>query len=39
VAQVEQGENGRFLERIYAWRFSFFDNDEGKITHVGILDE
>jgi cell wall-associated NlpC family hydrolase len=35
--QAGQGESVGFLEETKAGDLAFFDNDEGKITHVGIL--
>jgi cell wall-associated NlpC family hydrolase len=35
--QAEQGEPLAFLSQAQMGDLAFFDNDEGKITHVGIL--
>lgn len=35
--QAEQGELVGFLQEAQAGDLAFFDNDEGKITHVGIM--
>lgn len=35
--QAEQGEALSFVEEAVAGSLAFFDNEEGKITHVGIL--
>jgi cell wall-associated NlpC family hydrolase len=35
--QASQGESVGFLEETKVGDLAFFDNDEGKITHVGIL--
>ena len=35
--QAEQGESVGFLSESIAGDVAFFDNEEGKITHVGIL--
>lgn len=35
--QAEQGESVHLLDEGLAGDLAFFDNDEGKITHVGIL--
>ena len=35
--QATQGEAVGFLEEVKTGDLAFFDNEEGKITHVGIL--
>lgn len=35
--QAEQGESIGFLQEVKCGDLAFFDNDEGRITHVGIL--
>ena len=35
--QAKLGEGYSFIEEAEAGDIAFFDNDEGKITHVGIL--
>jgi gamma-D-glutamyl-L-lysine dipeptidyl-peptidase len=35
--QADQGETLAFLEETHGGDLAFFDNEEGKITHVGIL--
>ena len=35
--QAEQGEVVGFLQQAKCGDLAFFDNDEGRITHVGIL--
>jgi hypothetical protein len=35
--QAEQGETVDFLESATVGDLAFFDNDEGKITHVGLM--
>jgi cell wall-associated NlpC family hydrolase len=35
--QVEQGELVGFLQEAIAGDLAFFDNEEGRITHVGIM--
>ncbi len=35
--QAEQGEQVDFLQHAHKGDLAFFDNDEGKIVHVGIL--
>ena len=37
--QAEQGETLSFVEEAEAGDLAFFDNDEGKIVHVGIVME
>lgn len=35
--QAEQGSTLSFLEEVQTGDLAFFDNDEGRITHVGIM--
>jgi cell wall-associated NlpC family hydrolase len=35
--QVEQGELVGFLQEAISGDLAFFDNEEGRITHVGIM--
>jgi cell wall-associated NlpC family hydrolase len=35
--QAEQGSVVNFLQEIKPGDLAFFDNDEGRITHVGII--
>ncbi|MDQ6901949.1 MAG: C40 family peptidase [Bacteroidota bacterium] len=35
--QAEKGEAVNFLQEAHCGDLAFFDNDEGKITHVGLL--
>jgi cell wall-associated NlpC family hydrolase len=35
--QAEEGEVVNFLQEAQAGDLAFFDNEEGRITHVGIL--
>jgi gamma-D-glutamyl-L-lysine dipeptidyl-peptidase len=35
--QASEGEPIGFLEETKTWDLAFFDNEEGRITHVGIL--
>jgi cell wall-associated NlpC family hydrolase len=35
--QAEQGETVNFLQEAHCGDLAFFDNEEGRITHVGIL--
>jgi cell wall-associated NlpC family hydrolase len=35
--QAEQGELVAFLQEARTGDLAFFDNDEGRITHVGIM--
>lgn len=35
--QAEQGSTVDFLQEVRAGDVAFFDNDEGRITHVGIM--
>lgn len=37
--QAEQGETIHLLDETRPGDLAFFDNNEGKITHVGILTE
>ena len=35
--QAEEGEVVNFLQQAHCGDLAFFDNEEGRITHVGIL--
>jgi hypothetical protein len=35
--QVEQGEVVNFIDEVHTGDLAYFDNEEGKITHVGIM--
>ena len=37
IQQAEQGETISFLEETIPGDLAFFDNEEGKIIHVGII--